>query len=75
MRKKTTKKRETDSTSETVEFETTQQDQEKMRSDGIPEDEIPPVGVRSYSRSRFRVSPQDAKVKIWVQLKVGLNAT
>jgi uncharacterized protein (DUF4415 family) len=64
MRKKTTKKREINSTSKTVEFETTPQDQEKMRADGIPEDEIPPVGVRRYGRARHRVSPRDAKVKI-----------
>ena len=57
-------KQETDSTCKTIEFETTPQDQEKMRSEGISEDEIPPVGVRRYARSRFRVKASEAKVKI-----------
>jgi len=57
-------KPETDSTSEVFEFETTPQDQEKMRSEGVSEDEIPPVGIRRYARSRFVVKPRDAKVKI-----------
>ncbi len=57
-------KQETDSTPEVFEFETTPQDQEKMRSEGVSEDEIPPVGVRRYARSRFRVKPSEAKVKI-----------
>lgn len=43
---------------------TTAQDQQKMRSEGVSEDEIPPVGVRRYRRSRFHVKPRDAKVKI-----------
>ena len=57
-------KQETDSTCKTIEFETTLQDQEKMRSEGVSEDEIPPVGVRRYARSRLRVKPSEAKVKI-----------
>ncbi len=58
------KKQETDSTCKTIEFETTPSDQEKMRSEGVPEDEIPPVGVRQYRRSPFHISPREAKVKI-----------
>jgi len=61
-------KPETDSTSEVFEFETTPRDQEKMRSEGILEDEIPPVGVRRYRRSRFVVKPREAKVKISLYL-------
>jgi len=57
-------KQETDSTDRIIEFETTSQDQEKMRSEGVSEDEIPPVGVRRYRRSRFVVKPREAKVKI-----------
>lgn len=57
-------KPETDSTSKIMEFETTSADQEKMRSEGVSEDEIPPVGIRRYARSRFVVKPRDAKVKI-----------
>jgi len=61
-------KPETDSTSEVFEFETTPRDQEKMRSEGVPEDEIPPVGVRRYRRSRFAVKPRESKVKISLYL-------
>lgn len=57
-------KQETDSTSEVFEFETTAQEAEKMRSEGVCEDEIPPVGVRRYRRSRHIVKPRNAKVKI-----------
>ena len=57
-------KPETGSTSEIFEFETTPQDREKMRSEGVVEDEIPPVGVRRYARSRFAVKPREAKAKI-----------
>ncbi len=58
------KKQETDSTCQTIKFETTPEDQEKMRAEGVPDDEIPPVGVRQYRRSRFHISPREAKVKI-----------
>ncbi len=61
-------KQETDSTSEVFEFETRLEDQEKMRSEGVAEDEIPPVGVRRYTRSRFRIKPSEAKVKISLYL-------
>ena len=57
-------KPETDSADKIMEFETTPADQEKMRSEGVSEDEIPPVGIRRYARSRFVVKPRDAKVKI-----------
>jgi len=57
-------KQEIDSTSEVFEFGTTPQDQEKMRSEGVSEDEIPPLGVRRYARTRFHIKPHEAKVKI-----------
>jgi len=57
-------KPETDSTDKIIEFETTLADQEKMRSEGVSEDEIPPVGIRRYRRSHFVVKPREAKVKI-----------
>ncbi len=59
------KKQETDLI---FEARTTAEDQEKMRSDGVPEAEIPQVGVRRYRPSRFRVEPSDAKVKISMYL-------
>ncbi len=55
------KKQETDLIFEAA---TTAEDQEKLRSEGVSEDEIPPVGVRRYRRSRFHVKPRDAKVKV-----------
>jgi len=55
------KMQETDSMFEAT---TTVEDQQKMRSKGVSEDEIPPVGVRRYRRSRFHIKPRDAKVKI-----------
>ena len=55
------KMQETDSMFEAA---TTAQDQQKMRSEGVSENEIPPVGVRRHRRSRFHVKPRDAKVKI-----------
>lgn len=61
-------KQENGSTSEVFEFETTLRDQEKMRSEGVSEDEIPPVGIRRYARSRFRVKAREAKVKISLYL-------
>ncbi len=59
------KKQETDLIFET---KTTAEDQEKMRSAGIPEAEIPQIGVRRYRPSRFRIEPRDAKVKISMYL-------
>jgi len=59
---------ETDSTDKIIEFETTQEDREKMRSEGVAEDEIPPIGIRRYARSRFIVKARDAKVKISLYL-------
>ena len=61
MRKAIMKKQETDLIFEAA---TTAEDQEKLRSEGVSEDEIPPVGVRRYRRSRFHVKPRDAKVKV-----------
>ena len=55
------KKQETDSIFEVA---TSVEDQEKMRSEGVSEDEIPPVGVRRYRRSRFHAKPGESKVKI-----------
>lgn len=55
------KKQETNSMFEVA---ATAEDQEKMRSEGVSENEIPPVGVRRYRRSRFHLKPRDAKVKI-----------
>ena len=57
-------KPETDSTDKIIEFETTLADREKMLSEGVSEDEIPPVGIRRYARSRVVVKPREAKVKI-----------
>lgn len=59
------KKQETDLIFEAV---TTAENQERMRADGVSEDDIPPVGVRRYRPSRFRVEPRDAKVKISMYL-------
>ncbi len=50
------------------EVATTAEDQEKLRVDGVSDDEIPPVGVRRYRPSRFRTEPRDAKVKISMYL-------
>ncbi len=61
MRKAIMKKQETDLIFEAA---TTAEDQEKLRSEGVSEDELPPVGVRRYRRSRFHVKPRDAKVKV-----------
>jgi len=58
-------KQETDSIFEVV---TTPEDQKKMRSEGVSEAEIPPVGIRRYRPSRFRVDPRDAKIKISMYL-------
>ena len=55
------KMQETDSIFEAT---TTVEDQQKMRSEGVSENDIPPVGVRRYRRSRFHIKPRDAKVKI-----------
>lgn len=59
------KKQETDLI---FEARTTAEDQEKMRSDGVPEAEIPQIGVRRYRPSRFHLEPSDAKVKMSMYL-------
>ncbi len=55
---------ETNLTDKIIEFETTEFDAHKLRKQGTPADEIPPVGVRRYRRARHTVKPSEAKIKI-----------
>lgn len=62
------KKQEINSTSETMNVEYTEQDIQEMREQGIPEDELPRVGVHKFRRSRFTANRSDQKIKISIYL-------
>jgi len=46
----------------------TEQDIEEMREQGIPEDELPRVGLHKFRRSKFTVKRSDQKIKISIYL-------
>ncbi len=62
------KKREKDSTFKTMDIEYTEQDVQAMREQGVPEDELPRVGIHKFSRSRFAAKRSDQKIKISINL-------
>ncbi len=62
------KNQETDTTSKSVEIEYTELDIEKLKNQGVPEDELPKVGVQKFKRSRFTVPANEAKIKITMYL-------
>ena len=62
------KKRERNSTSKTMNVEYTEQDIREMREQGIPEDELPGIGIHKFGRSRFITDRRDQKIKISIYL-------
>jgi uncharacterized protein (DUF4415 family) len=48
--------------------EYTEQDVREMREQGIPEDELPGVGVHKFQRSRFITDRRAQKIKISIYL-------
>jgi len=62
------KKRETGTTSEAIEIEYTNEDVQKLRDKGVPEGELPGIGVHKFRRSKFVTIPNEAKIKITIYL-------
>jgi len=62
------KKRETNSTSETIEVEYTEQDIQKMREKGASEEDLPRVGLHKFRRSRFIAKRTEQKIKVTILL-------
>jgi uncharacterized protein (DUF4415 family) len=62
------KNQETDTISEPIEIKYNKQDVETLRSQGVPEDELPKVGAHKFNRSRFTVPANEAKIKITMYL-------
>lgn len=58
------KKQGKNSTSKTIDVEYTEQDVQDMREQGIPEDELPRVGVHKFGRSKFITERSDQKIKV-----------
>lgn len=56
------------STSETIDVKYTEQDIREMREQGIPEDELPEIGIHKFQRSRFITSRSEQKIKISICL-------
>lgn len=48
--------------------EYTEQDVQAMREQGVPEDELPTVGVHKFRRSRFTAKRSEQKIKISINL-------
>ncbi len=61
-------KEEKNSTSKTMDVEYTEQDIEQMREQGVPEDELPHIGVHKFRRSGFVTKRSDQKIKISIYL-------
>jgi len=51
-----------------MDVEYTEQDIEEMRERGIPEDELPHIGLHKFRRSGFTVKRNDQKIKISIYL-------
>jgi len=62
------KKQEKNSTRKTMDVEYTEQDIQAMREQGVPEDELPRVGIHKFRRSRFTAKRSDQKIKISINL-------
>lgn len=62
------KKQEENSTSKTINVEYTEQDIREMREQGLPEGELPNVGVHKFRRSRFITKRSEQKIKISIYL-------
>ncbi len=62
------KKQEENSTSKTIDVEYTEQDIQDMREQGVPEDELPCVGVHKFGRSKFITKRSDQKIKVSIFL-------
>ena len=62
------KKPETDSTSNTLEAEYTEDDIQEMRDQGVSEEDLPSVGKHTFRRSRFITKHSEQKVKVTIML-------
>lgn len=62
------KKQEKNSISKTMNVEYTEQDIQEMREQGVPEDELPRIGLHKFRRSRFTAKRNDQKIKISIYL-------
>ena len=51
-----------------MDVEYTEQDIQEMREQGIPEDELPHVGVHKFRRSKFTVERSEQKINISIYL-------
>ena len=51
-----------------MDVEYTEQDIQKMREQGVAEDELPHVGLHKFRRSRFAAKRSDQKIKISIYL-------
>lgn len=51
-----------------MDVEYTKQDIEQMREQGVPEDELPHIGVHKFRRSGFVTKRSDQKIKISIYL-------
>lgn len=61
-------RQEHNSTSKTINVEYTEQDIQEMREQGVPEDELPRIGLHKFRRSSFTVKRSDQKIKISIYL-------
>lgn len=51
-----------------MDVEYTEQDVQEMREQGVPEDELPSVGLHQFRRSRFIAKRSEQKIKISIYL-------
>lgn len=62
------KMQETNSTDKVFEVEYKENDIEELKRSGVPNDELPKVGIKKYRRSRFITTPAESKIKITMWL-------